>query len=180
MTETYSSKVVFASTPEQVSKLLQLDETNSEQWGPEDLRAMVRHRMATPLQFDLAGLELSELQKRTAAAFLTEASGSGIRTFGDLFQTPHPPLELLKLAQKFFKQNVARYTKGSPDQKVAYLFYLLSIVVAKIRNGKEISNLSRDELLHNVQSMMKRPWVDELTRELLAAGRRRISSAENQ
>jgi hypothetical protein len=177
MAETYSSKVVFASTAEQISRLLQLDQGTAESWEPDDLRSMARHQMAAPLDFDLGSSKLNEPRQKSPGVALTNAARSEINTFEDLFTHSHPPLELLKLSQKFFKQNVAMHPKGSVEQKVAYLFYLLSIVVARVRAGVKISKLTDDEQRQAIKSMMGQPWVDDEIKELLAEGRKRLASA---
>src|SRR6266571_3662048 len=161
MAESYSSKVVFKSTPEQVSKLLRMDETSVEPWQPEDLRAMVRHQLSAPVEFDVRSVKLSQLEQDTLNRSLRDPPRSGIWTFADLFYSLHPPVELLRFSHKFFKQNVSNSPKGSPNQKLAYLFYLLSIVVARIRAGVRISKLPDDELLRSIQSVINRHWLDE-------------------
>jgi hypothetical protein len=85
-----------------------------------------------------------------------------------LFRSSTPPLELLKLSKKFFKSKVPDASSGNPEQKLAYLFYVLSIVVAKVRNGARISNLTEGQLLKAIESMLKRPWVDNEIRDWLA------------
>jgi hypothetical protein len=176
MKKLYASELVTSSTPEQISKLLQLDQATPEQWRPEDLRAMVRHQMSAPLEFDLGTVKLSQLDQKTGAESLTDAARSDIKSFGDLLQSDRPPLELLKLSQKFFKQNVAASSKGSMEQKIAYLFYLLSIVAARTRLEVKTSKLSDKELLNGIQSMVNGTWIDDQVRELLEDGRRRITS----
>jgi len=168
--------MVSRSTPEQLSVLLKLDPKTSESWGTQDLRALISHQMAAPLDFDLGSVKLSQAQQQTATESLTEANKSNIRTFGELFHAPHPPLELLRLSQKFFKQNFTNSPKDSPEQKVAYLFYLLSIVAARIRTGVNISKLPDEQQLKVIESLMKRSWVEERIRKLLVEGRKRISS----
>jgi hypothetical protein len=175
MKKLYATDIVSSSTPEQVAKLLQLDQTTPEPWSPEDLPAMVRHQMSAPLEFDLGSVKLSQLEQKTITELLTGAAGSGVKTFGDLLRSDKPPLELLKLSQKFFKQNVTSTSKGSPEQKVAYLFYLLSIVAARIRLGVKTSKLSDKELLKGIQSIVSRSWINDQVRELLEDGQRWIA-----
>jgi hypothetical protein len=180
MKKLYASDMLTSSTPEQVSKLFQLDQATPEQWRPEDLRAMVRHQMSAPLEFDLGTVKLSQLEQKTAAESLTDAARSDIKSFGDLLSTDRPPLELLRLSQKFFKQNVASSSKGSPEQRIAYLFYLLSIVAARTRLKVKTSKLSDMELLNGIQSMVNRTWIDDRVRALLEDGRRRIATESSR
>ena len=175
MKKLYATEVVISSTPEQVSKLLQLDPATPEQWQQVDLHAMVRHQMSAQLAFDLGSIKLSQPEHKTATDSLTEAARSDVTTFADLFGSNRPPLELLKLSHKFFRQNVTSSPKGSPEQKVAYLFYLLSIVTARVRLDVKITKLSDQDLLQGIRSTINRDWVDDRMRTLLEEGRRRIS-----
>ena len=175
MKESYSSRVVFKSTPEQFSRLMRLDETAPEAWERGDLAAMVRHQLSATLEFDLNTLKLDARERTELAHSGGAAARSSFRTFGDLFQASHPRVDLLQFSQRFFKQKVTERAKGSPEQKVVYLFYLLSIVVARIRAGARISKLSDAALLAGIQSIMNRPWVDQQIRELLVEGHKRIT-----
>src|SRR5215471_10011388 len=138
MEESYSTRLVFKSTAEQVSKLMRLDETRSEVWQTDDLAAMVRHQLAAPLELDLDGRHDTE-KRRDAGNSDGDLAQPELRTFGDLFGATRPPLDLLQRSQKFFKQQLAERAKNSPDRKVSYLFYLVSIVVARMRAGARIS-----------------------------------------
>jgi hypothetical protein len=169
--------MLSSSTVEQVSALLRLDESASEKWEAEDLRQMVQHQMAAPLEFDLCSVKLSEAEQQMAAELLNTAGSSGTTTFGDLFRSPTPPLELLRLSQKFFKTNLTSHRDGSPEYKVAYVFYLLSIVAARVRHGVKISRLPDKDLLHVIKSVAGWSWIDEEIRQLLAEGKRRIQKS---
>src|SRR3989442_3934787 len=92
MKKSYAEQMVSTSTPAKLSVLLKLDPKTSESWGTEDLRALIRHQMAAPLEFALGSVKLSQAQQQTATESLTQASRSNIATFGDLFQIPKPPL----------------------------------------------------------------------------------------
>jgi hypothetical protein len=166
MEESYSTRLVFKSTPGQVSKLMRLDETRSEAWHSDDVAAMVRHQLAAPLELDLDVSRDTE-QKRDAGSSDGGPAQPELRTFGDLFRAACPPLDLLQRSQRFFKQQLAERAKNSPDRKVSYLFYLLSIVVARMRAGARISTLSNAELIHSLQSLAQKNWVDPQIRNLL-------------
>jgi hypothetical protein len=180
MKKSYAAVVVSTSTPGQLSKLLRLSPKTSESWQPEDLRAMVLHQMSALLAFDLGSLKLSPPGQTTASESLEAAARSDIKTFADLFQSPHPPIELLRLSHKFFKEQVTGHRQDSPEHKIACLFYILSIFVARLRLEVKISRLTDEELLRSVNSMIDRPWVDERVRGLLGDGRRRMSSEKSR
>ena len=180
MKKSYASDVVFLSTPEQISQLLHLDETKPEPWQEDDLPAMIQHQMSAPLEFDLGSAKLSGSELKTASESFASATHSNIRTFGELLKNPRPPLDLLRLSQKFFRQKVKEHPKGSSEQKLSYLFYLLSIVVARIRHGANISRLTDDEQLQAIKSMIKKTWVEEKILELLSEGRKRIGAGSDR
>ena len=113
-------------------------------------------------------------------ASLESASGSEIKTFGALFQSPLPPMDLLRLSQRFFKRNVARCSKASPEQRIAYLFYLLCIVVARVRRGVKTSRLPDADLLESIKTMMAFAWVEDPIRALLAEARKRIVTGSRE
>src|SRR2546422_2391040 len=128
MAQSYSSKIVFGSTDAQLSKLLELGQTASQPWSDDELSAMVRHQMSTPLQSDLERLRLAPAEQEPLADALEAAARGGIRTFGDLFQQPDPPLKLLEFSKTFFKQRIAKAPKESPQYHLYYLFYILTIM----------------------------------------------------
>ena len=163
-----SYDVVFSSTPEQMGRILKLEEQSSEAWSADDLRAMVQHQLSTPLEFDLGGVRLSPQQRQAAIQALTAATRAGIKTFGDLFQNRQPPISVLKLSHKFFKPDISSSANLPQESKVAYLFYLTSIVVARIRCRERIAKLTEEQLLQGIKSMLALPWIDEGLRSLLS------------
>src|SRR6266481_4644164 len=126
MNESYSTRIMFLSTDEQVSKLMDLGRET------QDPTALQQHQMDSPINFDPGTVTVSELQRKKMDESFAEATRSSIKTFRDLFTNRNPPLELLKLSQRFFKQRLALEQDDSINQKVSYLFYLLSIVVARV------------------------------------------------
>ncbi|PWU21947.1 MAG: hypothetical protein C5B50_00475 [Verrucomicrobia bacterium] len=171
-----AAELVSSSTPDQMAKLLKVDPKTSEAWGPDDLRVMVRHQLSAPLDFDLSPSEPATGQEKRFSDTLTVARELGTRTFSDLYFSPAPPIELLKEAQKFFKRNLSACAKDSPEWKVAYLFYLLSIVVARIQHRANTSKLQDRDQLRGIDSALAWPWVDAQVRRLLEEGKSRITS----
>jgi hypothetical protein len=160
-----SSKAVFESGAEQLSKLMNWDEASPEHWTEEDLPAMLRHQLAAPLAFDLSTLELSQTEEAAREQTLSQAAASKIRTFQDLLQHPRPPVALFHWAKDFFKQQAGTSAKRRPEQEVAYLLYLLSILMPRIRLGASITKLSDADLLKAMKWATSRKWLDAKTRE---------------
>ena len=127
---------------------------------------MLRHQLAAPLAFDLSTLELSQSEKTTRDQALRDATASHIRTFQDLLQHARPPLPLLHWAKDFFKQQAGASAKRRPEQEVAYLLYLLSILIPRVRLGTRLTRLSDADLLISVNWAARRKWLDAKTREL--------------
>lgn len=137
--------------------------------------AMVQHQMSAPLQIELERLGLPMAEQQGLAAALSEATRASITTVGDLFQNPEPPLKLLELSKSLFKQRIAKAPKESPQHRLYYVFYLLSIVAARVRQNTNISKLTDTQQLQAIDSMSKRAWIGEAARELLAAAREKIA-----
>jgi hypothetical protein len=165
--QAYSTRVMFLSTEEQISKLIKLGTDR------EDPRILVEHQLDSPLDFALVTIRLSDSNQKKTNDSLAEATRAGINTFRDLFTSPSPPLELLKLAQKYFKQKLGQ-RQVSVEQQAFYLFYLLSILVARIRCRANISRLSEIEQLRAAEALERRPWVDQDLKRLLAEARKSI------
>ena len=172
MAEPDSSQAVLKSSPAQLAKIMNLDETTPDAWTDQDLAAMLRHQMAAPLDFDLTSLELKAAEAEARTETLAGAAKARIRSFQDLLFHPGPPLELLRLSKDFFKGRIKACQKGSPEWQVAYLFYLLSILAAGSRAAR-LSNLTPRDLGKAIKWALDQKWVDQKTRTLIsqASGR---------
>src|SRR5205823_4639641 len=93
---------------------------------------MLRHITAASLEAEL----------KTTAGDGNLGPPAGIKTFGELFQHPQPPLKLLQLVKDLFKAKAGAGANRRPEQEVAYLLYLLTIVTARLRLGILISSLT--------------------------------------
>jgi hypothetical protein len=173
MTPSYSTKVIFLSSNEQITKLIRLGQETA------DPTALVQHQLDAPLDFDLSTVKLDETRQKKASDSLIQANDSRIKTFRDLFTNPELPpqlLGLMKLSKNYFKQRIASEPEGSPAREVFYLFYLLSIAVARIRWDINISKLTDQQQLQAIRSIMGQPWIDGQIRELLAEAREVLRS----
>src|SRR5947209_880702 len=121
MPEFDSATAVFKSSPEQLLKIMNLGEQLPEAWKERDRPDMLRHIRAAPLEAELKALDAGKNLRASA----------GIKNFGELFQHSQPPLKLLHLAKEFFKAKAGAGANRRPDQEVAYLLYLLTIVTAR-------------------------------------------------
>jgi hypothetical protein len=138
---------------QRLSGLLSLDLDASEAWSPTDLRQMVRHQMRSPLMVDLSPGDSGD-----------PSHHQGIESFDNLFTADAPPLDLLVLTKNFAKASLGS-TNGALPPEIAHLLYYLSIATARVRVGKSISTLSRDELIAGLVWCLDQPWLDDATRD---------------
>src|SRR5947209_628529 len=110
-----SADVVFNSESGRLSRLMNLEETTPEQWEPEDMAEMARHQLSAPLEFDLSTVPASGTRPKLRGEILKKAGKGRIETFEDLLFSPDPPLELLALSKKFFKDRVRACGRATPE-----------------------------------------------------------------
>ena len=156
-----SAAAVFKSSPEQLLKIMNLGEELPEAWKARDWPDMLRHIRTAPLEV--------ELKARIGDGNL--GASDDIKTCGDLFEHPHPPLKLLQLAKDFFKEKAGAGANRQPEQEVAYLLYLLTIVTARVRLGVSISSLPDVELMPGVDWALNQSWLEESARTLCLRAR---------
>jgi len=173
MTEFDSLAAVRESTAAQLAEMMKLDAAAPGLWQEQDLPAMLRHQFAAPLEFDLSIMELESRQSLRRDKTLTGAANSRIGTFRDLLFHRTPPLALLKLAKEFFKWRSQDCQKDSPEWKIAYLFYLLSLLAAG-EHAAKLSRLSPKDLRKGAEWALAQKWIDEPTRRLLLSARQRL------
>jgi hypothetical protein len=169
-----SLHAVFESSADQLSTIMNMGETLSDTWTEEDLPAMLRHQMSAPLEFDLSTVELSNSEKATREETLNAAAGAQIKSFQDLFQHPAPPLALLNWAKDFFKQQAGTSANRRPEQEVAYLMYVLSIVIPRVRLGTSITALTDADLRKALKWAASRKWLDAKTKEMCVLAKKAL------
>jgi hypothetical protein len=162
-----STSAVQNSDAGHLLRLLDVSEQTSTRWSSADAEAMFQHQLLASLDFDLSGEAAHGATTVAALKDLPGAEKAGITTFGKLFTHLTPPISLLKLSKDFFKRTAKMHPKDSAEHQVAYLYYLLSVVVARLRHGKRITDLSDLELLKGVEWASKQTWVDDQSRNLL-------------
>jgi hypothetical protein len=157
------------------ASLLNLEEAErlmEREWGEEELGAVMRHQLSSPVQFDLQTLGVGAAsQLRTLCA----AEGLLVQSFNDLLFHPHPPIELLEMTKRFAKASHGHADAIVPKD-VALLLYYSSILVALMRCGKRITGLDDAELASGVRWALDRPWIDEPMRKMLGEGLEKITA----
>ena len=152
--------------------LLALGLGAGEHWTADELQAALMEHISTPLQFELGALGGAEAGIVRARA---EAHGLVLRSLLELFQHPHPPLELLIMAKDFFKANSAHPQPGLPAD-VARTLYYLAIGIAWLRHQKRISSLSDAQVTAALDWVVQQSWVEEVIRALAAEVARKLKA----
>jgi hypothetical protein len=149
-----------------LAKLMSLDANEVRVWQTEELGAIWRHQLQSPLEFDLTTVDADA---KTTLATLSATAESWPRTFGDLLRHPHPPMGLLRLTKDFGKLH--RNDPASPlPREIATVLYFAGIVLALTRCGQRISRLDDQFLRAGVEWVIAQPWLDEPTRSLVGEG----------
>src|SRR5436309_2342668 len=159
-----TEQTIFMTRPENLARILALDEEAGDLWAPDELRAIWQHQMNTATEVDLAGLNApgaGPLQKSEAMQVFKE------KTFRELFTTAEPPLELLKLTKEFAKQ-ILKNSEETQLKEVASALYYASYAAGLVRLGKRIGSLEDRELRPGFAWGLNRSWLDEGTKKLFA------------
>jgi hypothetical protein len=128
---------------------------NGVDWTQEP-GALLHHLLTMQLPFDLNSVGQS--------ASLPGA-GTSWSSLGELFFHPNPPLELLKVAKRFAKEN--RRDKESPfPRPIATAVYYAAIAAALVRSKSPISKHPPDILSRGFHWAIDQPWMDERLRDL--------------
>jgi len=174
--DTVTSPDIFHSDPRALANLMDVSAEGETLWPPDQLAAIFEHLLSAAIEPELRlvapGLSLGsdEPAGREAAP---------IRTFRDLLEHPHPPVELLELTKSFAKRCREGGESLLPDE-VASLLYLSAIVAARTRCGRPISRLDDQALLQGLGWALRQSWLDPSVCELLRQGREAILAAGGQ
>ncbi|MBN2506200.1 MAG: hypothetical protein JXQ71_05850 [Verrucomicrobia bacterium] len=155
---------------EPVADHLRLGLAAGRAWGPEELRASLAYELDAPMAFDLGHLVEGD---RRRLARLTAAQGLLLRSLRALFEHPHPPPELLRLAKDYAKSH-SESPQGSPPREVALVLYYLCIAAASERCGTRLTQLTATELRAGYGWALDRPWLEGVARTLLARAREHL------
>ena len=161
---------VHNSRANKLAALLATGEERARLWRPDELAAIFRHQISTPMLVDLGGFD-----PRNAARLklVSEAQGLLLNSFADLLQHPAPPVELLELVKNFAKANLDQPESGLPPEIASALYYLC-IAAALVRRDARISQLPDADLRRGLSWTREQAWLDEPARELLALALEKI------
>jgi hypothetical protein len=173
MPESDSAGSVFTRRPKSLAALLEGSAERSKLWRPEELGAIFRHQMSAPVLVDLGGYDAGVAARLKK---LSDAQSLLLKSFGDLFHHPAPPLELLELTKNFAKANMDNAESTLPNEVAAALYYT-SIATALVRLDTRISKLADADLRRGLLWTNDQPWLDDSTKRLLLEAVEKISAS---
>ena len=149
--------------PQRLAGLMSADDPEATGvWAPEELRAVYKHQMSAAVEFDLGSIDPARVPRlRTLCA----AEHLLVRSFNDLLNHPHPPLELLRLTKDFAKANSTNARSPIP-REVSTVLYFGCIAAAIVRCHRKISHLPDAELCKGLAWVESLPWVDDAPKSL--------------
>lgn len=159
-----SLAVAHGGAPHLLADLMDLEGAHDRLWLADELESVFRHQMSAPVQFDLARLGRGRAGQLRV---LCEGEGLLLKSFGDLFAHPHPPLELLRLTQEFAKLNRQAAAAEMPVA-VATVLYYASIATALVRCHTRTTRMGNAELCRGLRSILALSWVTDPIRGLCA------------
>jgi hypothetical protein len=160
---TNDHNTIFDTARGPLSSLFDLAPEDERLWRDDELGAILRHQLTTPLQVDLINLERGLAIK---VRNLAEAQGLTLKSFGDLLAHPNPPVELLKITKDFAK--ACRLSPRGPlPREIASVLYFASIAAALVRCRRRITGLTNDALEEGLHWVLARPWLDAPIRTLV-------------
>jgi hypothetical protein len=174
MSEHDSSTVAIKSHAKELAELMASGWENARLWRPDELAAILRHQMSAPMLVDLGSFDAATA---TRLKTLSEGQGLLLKSFGDLFHHPAPPLELVQLVKNFAKSNIDHPESGLPGEVASALYYA-SIAAALVHLDKRISQLPDVDLLRGFRWLEVQPWLDDRTKALLAEAMRKLAGGE--
>ena len=163
---------ILESDPKQLASLIGNDDIGERIWQPDELAAILRHQLTTPLQVDLGSLHGAAGQLKAAA----EARGLVLKSFGDLLQHRQPPVGLLKLMKDFAKACRLGQPSAMP-REISSVIYFASIIAAMTRCSRRITRLDNAALRQAVDWALQQPWLDDITRALFLEGQQYLAGA---
>jgi len=162
---------VHNSRANKLAALLATGEERARLWRPDELAAIFRHQISTPMLVDLGGFDPGSAARLKLDA---EAQGLLLKSFADLLQHPAPPVELLELVKNFAKANLDQPESGLPAEIASTLYYLC-IAAALVRRDARISQLPDADLRRGLSWSREQAWLDEPARKLLAQALEKIA-----
>ena len=174
MPDSDSPSSVFKSRAKELAALMATSEESARLWRADELAAIFKHQISTPMLVDLGSFDPRTANK---LKIVSEAHGLLLKSFSDLFHHPAPPVELLELVKDFAKANLDHPESGLPNE-IASVLYYTSIASALVHLDKRITKLPDADLRRGLSWAREQGWLDGATRDLLGAALEKISGGQ--
>jgi len=168
MPDSDSPSSVFKSRAKELAALMSTSEEGARLWRADELAAIFKHQISTPMLVDLGSFDPRTANK---LKIVSEGHGLLLKSFSDLFHHPAPPLELLELVKDFAKANL-----DHPESASA--LYYTSIASALVKLDKRITRLPDADLQRGLTWAREQGWLDGATRDLLGVALEKISGGQ--
>jgi len=162
------------SDADSVASFFDPDFDKERVWHPEELSAILDHQWRSPLQTDLGGQSAASARR---LSLLCDAEHLLVKSYGDVFTHPMPPIELLRIIQQFAQRNLAHPDAELP-REIAKLLYVLSIATALTRCGVSITKLSEAEVRQNIASVLAQSWISPDVASILREALGKLGGAD--
>jgi len=162
--------------PERLSEAFGIGDKHPQLWRSEELAALFRHQLAAPIDVDLGSLAPGRASQLAA---ISHQQSLTLRSFGDLFRHPQPPLDLLNFTKDFAKANRDHPNSPLPNE-IASVLYFLAIAAALVRRDTRISRLSDEKLRAGFDWSLQKDWVSEEAKQLLSAATGKTAGSSSQ
>ncbi|MBC8868576.1 MAG: hypothetical protein H8E44_04125 [Planctomycetes bacterium] len=160
---------VHGTDPLRLSRLWQCDSDALVEWQPDELAAIFKHLLASPLVDEVAAVQPRLAEKLR----LCEAvPGERLDTFGDLLTHEQPPLDALDVVKEFCKH--AEDNESLPPD-VAFVLYAAVISVALVRRDERITSADDRSLQTRIKWAGSRDWIDPDMKALFEGALARLS-----
>lgn len=162
MSASESDQTIFISRPEGLKRMLSLEESATDLWNPGEMATMWLHQLGAEIETDLGQLEANGAAKH----HIKEFAG---KSFRQLLQHEHPPVELLRLTKEFAKQTLKDCQEKHLKELASALYYA-AYAAGLTRCSTRIGSTRNPDLESGFQWAINRPWIDSLTKALLKEG----------
>jgi len=160
---------IRSTASQQLSRLWQCDSDALVEWQPDELAAIYKHLLASPLVDEVAAVQprLAEKLRKCEAV-----PGERLDTFGDLLTHEQPPLDLLNVVKEFCKY--AEDNESLPPD-VAFVLYAAVISIALVGRDERITSADDRSLQTRIKWAGSRDWIDPDTKALFERALGRLS-----
>ena len=149
------------SSPPRLAAMIDLAPNAQSLWTDADHGACLEHLLEQPC---------ATLARWSPLGNRVVAGTSADYTIGDLLADLHPPIELLKAAKTFGREQTRQVDSAIPRDVVSVI-YIGSIVAARWRLAEVITTLSDDVLKWGIERTLEIEWLPPLIRNSLQSCR---------